>query len=233
MSSALWEARACAVRDQRRTRTAYRRHQAGVALSAHAINLPGRSTAALPARHAQPAPTRRGVSVCVRASDNPYEQIKANRAARKKAAAEAEEEEEELPQADLACQAGDIVEVSWECADTSTGAVIDSSTKGGIPRNMSFQMGTDAGFQPKNGLKLAFNYVCGGLAVGEEARVVSRPSGKGWFKAYEVLSEDGQLLAQLNPEERGASWADTEALFTVEVVKITPPRGRARGGRRG
>jgi hypothetical protein len=40
------------------------------------------------------------------------------------------------------------------------------------------------------------------------------------------------LLAQLNPEERRQGWAEQEAVFTVEVVSIAPPRGRAKGARR-
>lgn len=67
----------------------------------------------------------------------------------------------------LTCRNGDVVEVAWECVDAATGEVIDSSSRGPMSRNISFQMGTDAGFQPKNGLKLAFNYACEGLMVGE------------------------------------------------------------------
>jgi hypothetical protein len=64
------------------------------------------------------------------------------------------------------------------------------------------------------------------------ARVVSRPSGSGWFKAYEVISIDGQLLAQLQPDEKQSPWAEKETVFTLEVLEITPPRGRGAGKRR-
>lgn len=68
-----------------------------------------------------------------------------------------------------------------------------------------------------------------GIALAPKgARVISRPTGSGWFKAHEVLSEDGQLLAQLNAEEKRAEWAKLEAVFSVEVVNIIPPGGRSR-----
>ena len=72
-----------------------------------------------------------------------------------------------VPSLSLVCQPGDVVVVAWECALAATGEVMDSSSKGPMPRHMRFQMGTDAGFEPKRGLKLAFSLVTEGLAIGE------------------------------------------------------------------
>ena len=67
----------------------------------------------------------------------------------------------------LISQPGDVVTVAWECALAATGEVVDSSSRGPMTRHVQFQMGTDAGFEPKRGLKLAYSLVTEGLAVGE------------------------------------------------------------------
>jgi hypothetical protein len=73
----------------------------------------------------------------------------------------------------LQCQVGDLVSLGWEAVDVASGKVLTSSKNSPDGKRLdeehllSFQMGTDAGFQPKRGLLLAFNYVTEGLKVGE------------------------------------------------------------------
>jgi len=132
----------------------------------------------------------------------------------------------------LQCQVGDMVSLGWEAVDVASGKVLTSSKNSpdgkrlDKERLLSFQMGTDAGFQPKRGLLLAFNFVTEGLKVGEKATVVSRPVGAGWLKGFEVFSEAGAMLAQLTADERREPWAGKETSFTVEVMKIEEPAGR-------
>ncbi|KAG1660111.1 hypothetical protein FOA52_015091 [Chlamydomonas sp. UWO 241] len=179
-----------------------------------------------------------------------YDQIRAQRLAKfgskedrakREAAAAAEKEEEieafdnnqQVLSPDLVAQKGDRVYVAWECAIAATGKVVDSrADAGGLPgrsyTTADFQLGTAPGFEPKQGLKLAFSLVTDGLQVGDETQVVCRPSGSFLFKAYQVLDMNGRVLSQLTHDETRLSWANEEAVLTLKVLKIQPPRGRAR-----
>ena len=61
------------------------------------------------------------------------------------------------------------------------------------------------------------------------ARVFARPSGSGWFRAFSIYSDQGRMVSQLTHDEKASSWANEETAFDVEVLKITPPRGRESG----
>ena len=50
--------------------------------------------------------------------------------------------------------------------------------------------------------------------------MTSRPSGSGWFRAYEIYSEEGALLSQLTQDEKSSSWAQEETRFQIEVSAL-------------
>ena len=58
-----------------------------------------------------------------------------------------------------------MVKLRWTAYLVASGAMADNRSPDS--RVMSLQIGTDAGFEPKLGLKLAFSYACDGLCVGE------------------------------------------------------------------
>eukprot|EP00899_Mesostigma_viride_P001970 jgi/Mesvir1/11774/Mv00141-RA.1 len=175
--------------------------------------------------------------------EDAYKAIREQRAKRKADKLKAQEEEYLASlqggqaQESVPAQTGDVVTVRWSAFDEATGQQVDGSRLRGGPSGaealVDFQMGLDAGFQPKHGLVLAFNQVLVGCRVGEGGSVYMRPGGSGWFKSYDILDNEGRRLAELTVDERKEPWASRNTRFDVEICKIKPPAGRKAGtGRR-
>lgn len=168
-----------------------------------------------------------------------YEVIKANRLKKKLAKEEEaarllEQKESGTETNEFVCQEGDMVTVSWDARLASTGEQVErnspifgTTNRPGKPEvELTVQVGTEVGFEPKSGLRLAISIVCRGKRAGEVTKVICKPSGSGWLKSYDIVSEGGRVLAQMTSEERACKWANDEVCFNIKIVRVTPPRGR-------
>eukprot|EP00239_Pterosperma_sp_CCMP1384_P003413 CAMPEP_0197847898 /NCGR_PEP_ID=MMETSP1438-20131217/7429_1 /TAXON_ID=1461541 /ORGANISM="Pterosperma sp., Strain CCMP1384" /LENGTH=197 /DNA_ID=CAMNT_0043459965 /DNA_START=262 /DNA_END=855 /DNA_ORIENTATION=+ len=160
--------------------------------------------------------------------------VKKKKVVKKKAPAPEPETKKILFESDdsnYVAEVADELKVKWKAFDTSTGRQVDVSISQYPKGICEFQIGTDAGYQSKNGLRLAFNYACMGYRVGDVVSVYARPTGGGFgglFKSYGVYDDEGTRVSELTfDEKKTCMWFDEpETRLDVEILAIQRPRGR-------
>jgi hypothetical protein len=191
-------------------------------------------------------PTRKSLdarsTVITKASDSyeeAYKQIRERRIARKQQK-DMEKIAEEMGDSDmgenLVTQEGDMVTFAWEARSVETGEIVDRTTqifgntqrKGQPEVPVEVQVGDGPGFAPKQGLRLAFSKIAKRTRVGDVLYVYCRPKGSGWFRSYDIFTERGVFLTTLSTEEKSCGWAESETVFSLQVIKIKPPPGNRR-----
>ncbi|KAK3264032.1 hypothetical protein CYMTET_27201 [Cymbomonas tetramitiformis] len=106
-------------------------------------------------------------------------------------AAEDELDEEDAPQREIVAEVGDELELTWKAYDTRDDKLVDKSISMYPQGICKFQIGTDAGYQSKAGLRLAFSLACMGAKVGERVNVYARPAGVSLFRGYGIYDAEG------------------------------------------
>ena len=206
---------------------------------------PSKNYLAAPVAWARPLGKTSGVelrlNIKTRSSsyEEAYKQIRERRIARKQAK-ESEKAKEEAGESDngenLVVQEGDDVTFAWEARSCATGDIVDRTTpifgntqrKGQPETPVEVQVGDGPGFAPKQGLRLAFSKLAKRTRVGDVLYVYCRPKGSGWFRSYDIFSERGVFLTTLSAEEKICGWAESDTVFSLQVIKIKPPPGNRR-----